>query len=94
MITLRNNFVTGSTLLLWVLMSAISTLGCLLIASATIYLNYDCWIMYQDQLTSGSCGPGYSQGFILSIAIVLGLIIGTFFTCKLTKQSCRDSFHR
>lgn len=93
MITLRNSYVSGSSLLLWVLMSAISTLGCLLIASMYYYFNYDCWIMYQQHV-DGSCAVGYNQSAILSAAITLGLIIGTIATCKLSKNSCRETFNR
>jgi hypothetical protein len=88
---LKKEIISEKTLLTWILSAAISTIVCLLITVFVVYLKYDCWLMYQHQLAGGTCDADINLEIVSAIPIVLGFIIGTILTIKITKS---DSSNR
>lgn len=81
----RKEFISDTALLIWVFVSGICTIGCILISAFIHYLIYDCWIMYQHQLAGGNCSSAISIPVAIGIPVIAGLIIGTLITRKILK---------
>lgn len=81
----KKEFLSDKTLLIWILLSAISSIFCSLVTDFIVYLVSGCWIMFQHQLAGGSCSAELNMGLIIPIPLVLGLIIGTVLTRRAVK---------
>jgi len=83
---LQKEFISDKTLLTWIMLCTFSSIGCMLITAVVVYIIYDCWIMYRHQLAGGTCNLDVNTPLVFFIPIVLGLIIGTVLTRKITKE--------
>lgn len=90
----KDEFISDKTLLIWLFLSVISSIACLLVTAVVVYVIYDCWIMYQHQLAGGVCDAGLSQGVVIAIPIVLGVIVSTVLTRKLIKADSSNTGKR
>lgn len=82
----KKEFISDKTMLIWIMVSAVSTIIFLLITTFIAYLIFDCWIMFQHQLAGGSCGPGVNLLKIISIPVTLGFVTGALLTRKIVRE--------
>jgi len=74
--------ISEKTLLIWLLMSVISSLVCELITVVIVYLFYGCWITFAHDLAGGKCSADFNQVIVYAAPVVIGVIIGTVLTRK------------
>ena len=76
------DIVSEKTLILWLVMSSVTTGLCVLVGGVVVLLIFDCWPIGSIVQLEGSCLNKVQPPALQLLPLVIGVILGTILTTK------------
>ena len=83
------DIVSEKTLILWLVISSVTTGLCILAGGVVVWLIFDCWPIGSIFQKAGSCLNKVQPPALQFLPVVIGVILGTILTIKNTRQGQR-----
>lgn len=84
--SLSKEIISEKTVLLWLVISSVTTGLCILLGGVVVYLIFDCWPIGNIFQKAGSCLGKVQPSMLQFLPLVIGIVIGTILTIKNSKQ--------
>ena len=80
---LNENVISEKTLILWLFLSAISTIACMLVSAVVVFFVYDCWPIERYPTGEGLCLSRVKPPSLVFVPMIIGVLMGSLLTRKM-----------